>query len=174
MATGNEHTIVMDSNGDVWGCGSDFYIGNKLNIIKSNTWKLVKKNAAHIYAGDFSSYVVTRKGNIFVTGSNIYGAIGAGDLFMVREKWLRLSLPSHNGPWMETRLFLSPFCSSVIYSHQAQFYITSELARFSKQLETKLLDYSFTDCQIVISVATTEEEYNEPSKKKTKQKEACH
>ncbi|KAF0983266.1 hypothetical protein FDP41_010331 [Naegleria fowleri] len=121
IVTGNEHTLILSTSGDVYGCGEDKMIGTKKNVTRTNQWKKVKDNISQIYADVYSSYLISKKSNLFVCGSNIMGCLGLS--FEIQEvcTWKRITLGTNKiVPWMKCGFALC-FLNCIILCRVAIF-----------------------------------------------------
>ncbi|MCO6548761.1 MAG: hypothetical protein J6583_13465, partial [Gilliamella sp.] len=83
LTAGTYHIIALDEKGNVWGWGQNGYheaSGNNCagNYPSSPVLVLNKKNVVMISAGEYSSYALTKSGDVYTWGHGIYGQIGNG------------------------------------------------------------------------------------------------
>ena len=87
VATGNNHTLVLKKDGTVWSTGYNNLgqLGDG-STVNSNSFHKVKLNDEGDYledivaiaAGDYSSYAITSKGEVYAWGKNSYGTLDQG------------------------------------------------------------------------------------------------
>jgi alpha-tubulin suppressor-like RCC1 family protein len=82
LAAGIYHIIALDENGNVWGWGQNGYrhaVGRKTNgNVASPVLVLENKDVIMINAGEYTSYALTRNGEVYSWGHSPYGQAGRG------------------------------------------------------------------------------------------------
>ena len=90
LAAGLYHIIALDEKGNVWGWGQNGYheaSGNG-NAAGYQCWPfltLKKKNVVMISAGLYSSYALTKSGDVYTWGHGVYGQMGNGKRKVVND-----------------------------------------------------------------------------------------
>ncbi|MWP48321.1 MULTISPECIES: hypothetical protein [unclassified Gilliamella] len=82
VATGIAHIIALDDQGNVWGWGQNGYQeaagGKYKGYPTSPVLVLENKDVIMINAGEYTSYALTRSGEVYSWGYNLYGQAGQG------------------------------------------------------------------------------------------------
>lgn len=88
LGAGEEHAYALDSNGKIWGVGSNAS-HNELGIgpgsdqsiwIKTpNSSPIYDENITKIYGAEDSGYAVSSSGKLWVIGKNVDGQLGVGN-----------------------------------------------------------------------------------------------
>lgn len=81
VAAGYRHTLILKSNGDLYGCGDNQkgQLGLASVVTTVDKFTLLRTGVTDIYAGDNHSLIITTDVKYFVTGDNTYGQLALGD-----------------------------------------------------------------------------------------------
>ena len=80
VSAGSDHTIILDLNNQIWGCGNNMCgqlgLGNRkdtnqLTLISSYKFKQIATGKCHTIAIDINN-------NVWSFGNNYYGQLGLG------------------------------------------------------------------------------------------------
>jgi len=82
VAAGKTHTLVLESDGDLYACGGNAYgqLGGEYDpsIPACTAPSKVMSRVSAIAAGDYTSYALTERGDLYASGLNDYGQVGNG------------------------------------------------------------------------------------------------
>ena len=88
-AAGIYHIIALDEQGNVWGWGQNGYQeaagGGYTGYPRSPVLVLNNKDVIKIAAGEYVSYALTQKGEVYAWGHGIYGQIGNGGISTINH-----------------------------------------------------------------------------------------
>jgi hypothetical protein len=81
-AAGKTHSLVLEANGDLFACGSNAYgqLGGEYDpsIPAYPAPGKVMSQVSAIAAGDYTSYAITERGDLYASGLNDHGQVGNG------------------------------------------------------------------------------------------------
>ncbi|KAG2377803.1 hypothetical protein C9374_008888 [Naegleria lovaniensis] len=145
IVTGNEHTLTLSTTGEVYGCGEDKMVGTKKNVVLANQWKKLKDNISQIYADVYSSYMISKRSNYFVCGSNVMGSLGLSSDVQEVGAWRRMTLRTNKIiPWLKYGLRCAS--STVLFCLESQFPNTESLSMLLANLQRRISDGRLSDC----------------------------
>ena len=82
VAAGRTHSLILESDGDLLACGSNAYgqLGGEYDpsIPDYAAPTKVMSRVSAIAAGDYTSYALTERGDLYASGLNDYGQVGNG------------------------------------------------------------------------------------------------
>lgn len=100
ISCGNNHSVLLDTNGSIWSCGSNFNGVSGLGSIKeTNKFTKIKsfydendetRNIISICCGYMHTVSLDIYGRLWVCGNNQYGQLGLGN-FQNRSKFSKVS-----------------------------------------------------------------------------------
>ena len=77
---GNDHTLILQNDGTLWGCGANGY--GQLGLGDTNNRKIFTKIISDVksaYCGDDYTLILKNDGTLWGCGDNGYGQLGLGD-----------------------------------------------------------------------------------------------
>ncbi|PID14171.1 hypothetical protein CSV63_13860 [Sporosarcina sp. P34] len=106
IAAGDQHTLAVDIDGDVWAWGRNLYgqLGRESTDPDFATPKLVQASSQNnqnftqivaVAAGLEHSVALKRDGTVFSWGRNTYGQLGNGETLSINEKAIEVPGISH-------------------------------------------------------------------------------
>lgn len=79
ISCGNDHTLAIDENNNLWGCGSNYYGQLGIKSDESESYSMIPINlnfpVNFVNCGFDHSFLIDDKGNLWASGSNIFGEL---------------------------------------------------------------------------------------------------
>lgn len=99
ISAGENHTLLLTTEGELWGCGSNYFgqlgLGDKKRENKFSKIKLPALNRdekiIHVATGTAHTIFLTSNGNCYASGANNHGQLGLGDTEL-RNEFKQLNL----------------------------------------------------------------------------------
>lgn len=82
VAAGNQHSLAINANGELWGWGANFWgqLGDGTNVQKTSPVRIgTANNWVYAYAGTGASFAINALGELWAWGNNTKGLLGLGD-----------------------------------------------------------------------------------------------